>query len=470
MDDISRPRSVPDPTLLLFLMAGTLVCALLVADPTARIALVCLGLLPMGIWLFRLLATVPAAGTALLVVAAAVPRGAVDIGGLNVRPEHVAVALLCLALPLLMKRRLSENVAWVFADYLLAVYVGLNILSSLVMSPDPPQTLKWSMQQTLAILPYFFLRVLVNDEQKLRWAFRAFLVVGTLAAAYGLTAYYSNLFFGTSFGVDVEQYGTLPATYGSQYEANVLGAYCGAYSVAMLAMYLQEKRRIYLVGYGITLAGMTISLSRGALGATVIGLLVLAYCARRMGLLHWRAIRSITLATACMALVILPVLAQQYAERLSTIDVADPSADENTALRLVQIMTAVDDILQSPVMGNGTASFQLFTRGTTTASGEAPAWIANSELRILHDTGVVGFLAFVLFLGSLVRQSRKRLKRVSDPILRALLVSMVVYCISFQATEGTMLAFTWVHLGLIGCALGLAKAANGKLSATEHFS
>jgi hypothetical protein len=29
----------------------------------------------------------------------------------------------------------------------------------------------------------------------------------------------------------------------------------------------------------------------------------------------------------------------------------------------------------------------------------------------------------------------------------------VVYCVAFQATEGTILAFTWVHLGLIGCAV-----------------
>jgi len=411
--------------------------------------------------MFQWLTTSAEAGIALLVVAAAIPRGSVDVGGLNVRPEHVAAGLLCLAIPLLLKRWPQQAAVWIYADYALAAYVGLNILSSLVVSPAPPQTLKWSMQQLLAILPYFFLRVLAADERGIRRAFRAFLVVGALAAAYGVIAYYSNFLFNTEFGVEVGQYGTIPATYGTQFEANILGAYCGAFSVAMLAMYLQEKRRIYLLGYGITLAGMAVSLSRGALGATFIGLVLLAYCARKMGSLNWQAVRSIAVATICVGIIVLPVLASRYSERLSTLDVADPTADENTLIRVVQFEAAVDDFVTSPVLGNGTASFQLlFMRETAEIDigGENP-WIANTELRILHDTGVIGFAAFVLFVGALVRQARRRLKHASDPVLLALLVSAAVYAVSFQVTEGTILAFPWVHLGLIACAASVPTSS-----------
>jgi hypothetical protein len=31
----------------------------------------------------------------------------------------------------------------------------------------------------------------------------------------------------------------------------------------------------------------------------------------------------------------------------------------------------------------------------------------------------------------------------------------VVYAITFQATEGTLLEFFWVHIGLIGCAIAV---------------
>ncbi|HEV1995867.1 MAG TPA: hypothetical protein VGR03_16155 [Candidatus Acidoferrum sp.] len=468
MSSLSPSRTVPDPTPVLFLIAIALALTPLIADESARWWLVGAALLPVGLWMFQWLTVSAEAGIALLVVAAAIPRGSVDIGGLNVRPEHIAAGLLCLAIPLLLKRRTQQPAVWIYADYALAAYVGLNILSSLVVSPAPPQTLKSSMQQLLAILPYFFLRVLADDERRFRRAFRAFLVVGALAAAYGVIAYYSNFLFDTEFGVEVGQYGAIPATYGTQFEANILGAYCGAFSVAMLAMYLQEKRRIYLLGYGITLVGMAVSLSRCDLGATFIGLALLAYCARKMGLLNWKVLRSIAVATLCVGIFSLPVLAPRYSERLSTLDVADPTADENTLFRFVQFAAAVDDFVASPLLGNGTASFQLlFMRETAEIDiGTETPWIANTELRILHDTGVIGFAAFVLFVGALVRQARRRLKRVSDPVLLALLVSAAVYAVSFQVTEGTILAFTWVHLGLIACAVAV-PISSGSYSVAE---
>jgi hypothetical protein len=335
-----------------------------------------------------------------------------------------------------------------------------------VASPAPLQTLRWSLQQTLAILPYFFLRLLAADQRRFRWAFRAFLIVGALEAAYGLLAYYSNLLLATEFGVGVDFYGTLTATYGTQFEPNLFAACCGAFAVAMLAMFLTERRRIYLVGYGVTLAGMAVGLSRGALGATLIGLLVLAYCARRMRLLDGQVLRSVAVATLCVGIVILPIVTAAYSERLSTVDVADPTADENTFVRVVQFSVAVDDFFARPLLGNGTASFQLlYAQADAMDIGTETPWIANTELRILHDTGVIGFATFVLFLAALYRQARRRLRHASDPVLFALLVSAVVYLVSFQATEGTILAFTWVHLGMIACAVALAAAGERNAAA-----
>ncbi len=87
MASLSRPRPlVPDPTLLLFLMAGLLVWAPLVTDEMTRIVLICVAVLPLGLWLFTWLASSAEAGIALLVVASAIPRGSVDIGGVNVIP------------------------------------------------------------------------------------------------------------------------------------------------------------------------------------------------------------------------------------------------------------------------------------------------------------------------------------------------------------------------------------------------
>jgi O-antigen ligase len=111
-------------------------------------------------------------------------------------------------------------------------------------------------------------------------------------------------------------------------------------------------------------------------------------------------------------------------------------------------------------MGGGTSSFQLaFDWQSLGEDWEEQGWIGNTEMRVLHDTGIVGLAVFVAFLLLLYRQSRKVLKSESSPELVALLASAVVYCVSFQATEGTLLAFSWVHLGLIGCAISIFAAS-----------
>ena len=54
-------------------------------------------------------------------------------------------------------------------------------------------------------------------------------------------------------------------------------------------------------------------------------------------------------------------------------------------------------------------------------------------------------------LGCLVPQ------RHAAPELLGLLFAAVLYSISFQATEGTFMGFCWIHLGLIACAVSLAR-------------
>jgi len=157
---------------------------------------------------------------------------------------------------------------------------------------------------------------------------------------------------------------------------------------------------------------------------------------------------------------VLPAVAPQYIERFNTVDIGEPAMDPNTLTRVVQVSTAFDEVTKHPFMGGGTSSFQLaFDWQSLGEDWEEQGWIGNTEMRVLHDTGIVGLAVFVAFLLLLYRQSRKVLKSESSPELVALLASAVVYCVSFQATEGTLLAFSWVHLGLIGCAISIFVAS-----------
>jgi len=458
----SSTASIPNPTPLLFLITATVV--LLWPDASGVTALLVAAAIAVPIAAFWL--SYSAAGAIVaLIIASSAPRLFVEVGGLKARPEHFVCGILCISIFFLWKKR-SQPVQWIWPDYLLIAYAALNLFTSLFMSIEPRQTIKWALQQVLIILTYFFLRVLIQDRKDLRKAFMALLVVGAVAVAYGIICFYSNLLFGTEFGMTIGQYGDTPAPYGLQYEANLLGSTSGALSVMMLIMYLYERRRRFLVGFALAFAGMAISLSRGALGATVIGLGAVAIFGLRKGLLRRQVVMNVGKATLCALLVVLPAVVPQYTERFNTMDIGEPAVDPNTLTRIVQVSSAFEEVLKHPVLGGGTSSFQLeFDWQSLGEEWEEQGWIGNTEMRVLHDTGIVGLVIFIGFLVSLSRRSKRVLKLEPNPMLIALLASALVYCISFQATEGTLLAFSWVHLGLIGCAiviLAASKAGDGK--------
>lgn len=452
----SSTASIPNPTPLLFLIAAT--ALLLWPDASGTTALLVAAAVAVPIAVFWM--SYSAAGAIIaLVIGSAAPRLYVEIGGLKARPEHVICGVLCISILFLRKKR-SQPIQWIWPDYLLMAYAALNLFSSLFMSIDPRQTVKWALQQVLIILSYFFLRVLVEDRAALHKAVMTLLAVGAATVAYGIVCFYSNLLFGTEFGMTIGQYGDTSAPYGLQYEANLLGSYSGALCVMMLVMYLYDHRRRFLVGFALAFAGMAISLSRGALGATFIGFSAVAIFGFKKLLLTREVRAKLSKATFCALLVVLPAVVPQYAGRFSTIDIGEPTVDPNTLTRVVQVTSAFDEVLKHPMLGGGTSSFQLtFDWQSLGEEWEDQGWIGNTEMRVLHDTGIVGLVVFGAFLVSLYRRSRKVLKLESNPELVALLASALVYCVSFQATEGTLLAFSWVHLGLIGCAISIFFAS-----------
>lgn len=463
MESRSVIRDVPDPTPWLFALAAAVACGIWFVDkgPTQVVILV-LAVAPVVAAFVYFLGANLYVGTIFLIAATAMPRVSVDVSGLNARPEHVLAGLLCLTLPWAWNPR-KGKIEWLRADSLLAGYMAMNLVSSWFMSVDPKQTTKWALQQLLAIAPYFLLRIAAGREETFRKAFRALLIIGALEGLYAIVAIYANRLFGAGFGLSTDQYEGIPAVYGTQYEPNLLGSYCAACTVMMAVMYLKQKNRWYLIGYMLSFSGMAVSFARASVlaYAAVISLLLLVGLYQRW--IDWPTLRRLVLATVIVGAVLSPLLVSSYLERFSTVQVSDVTADPNTFTRAVQLAIGVEQFLNHPILGNGTASFQLlFDWQSLGPDWEAQGWLGNTEIRVLHDTGIVGFALFTAFLFSLGLAARKILRRMEAPELLALLVACGIYLLTFQATEGTILGFSWVHLGLIGC--GITAYTAGKES------
>lgn len=457
MRPLASAVAPPDPTPLIFCLV-ILSALLWSADAGWASFLPILVVLVPSVIYFLATNLTFAAGA--LIATAAMSRYFVLISGLKARPEHIAIGLLLLALPFWIKSGIRVR-PWIAADYLLALYVALNFFSSAFASPSPSQTLRWATQQTAAILPYFIARFVASTPHRFQRVFNIFLCIGVAEAAYATVAFFSNLTFGTSYGIELGQYGTIPGTYGTFYEANLLGSYCGACFVALLTMYFAHRRTIYLSGMCITFAAAAISLSRGALLATVLGTILAFYWGWRQRIIQKKALRNVVLTLSGVTLLLTPALYSLYQQRLSTVDVSDITADDTIGGRIVTSAIALDDVAAHPVLGTGTSSFQLTFDYSQVDPNVESGWIGNTELRVLHDTGAVGLAVLALFLLKLFLPARKLLNTGFHPSLLALLLGGTVYCFSFQSTEGTLLAFPWVHAGLIASAISIQQRRSG---------
>jgi O-antigen ligase len=408
----------------------------------------------------------PYGALAVLITASVMPRLSVEIGGWNARPEHLAAFLVLLMFLFQRLVHKSPRISFTLADLMVAAYLVWNYISSAWMSPDPKSTLRWALLNNLVVLPYFLIRFLVTDERTLRWVFRAFLVVGIAECAFAILVFVAKHFFTVPFGTEANQYvGGLGGVYGTQYEPNLLGSYASCLAVIFLVFYFLSSRKSRWLVFGaiVSLGALLASLSRAASIAFVLVSALLLLIGIRAGLISLGKILPIVLI---LSLCIAPFAVTGGRNLLSRFSLmsAEGADDPETMGRIVAIEAAFEDIAQHPVVGNGTASFQLLADAKQLPIlGDRP-WVGNSPVRILHDTGIIGLLlmaAIVALIGRNVWKVAAVSENQAKHIAYALAAGCLVYAITFLATEGTMLSFFWVHLGLLASACSFLNPRGG---------
>jgi O-antigen ligase len=394
-----------------------------------------------------------------MVIASLMPRITIGLGGWNVRPEHYVVGLVSLVLCVRWLKGERSQIRWNGADKLLIAYVAWNYITSALMSPDPKMTLRWALLTNLVILPYWLVRYLVSDERTLRWMFKVFVVVGITESAYAVISFISQRLFGTSFGVEVGQYGAFGGTYGTQVEANLLGSYAGCLAIILLVLYFSSDRRPAWLFGGIVLAtaALIVSLARAALISFAFVSIVLLFLGVRRGFVRPG---KLLLPGLALALFLLPIAVSgggNFTERFT--DLSEQGIEDKTTMgRIMTLSAAIQDIPRHPLFGTGAGSFALTLQDERVLSilGEFRPWIGNTVIRILHDTGMLGLILFGLVAVSIAKQAKRAIAYGAYRTeIIALLAGCLIYAIAFMSADGTILAFFWVHLGILASAVVL---------------
>jgi O-antigen ligase len=400
----------------------------------------------------------PYGALVVLIAASAMPVFFVEVFGWKARPEHFAGALVAVAVAIWLavsKRRLRLN----NLDYWIITYVAINFISSAFESSAPSATLRWALQNSLAVLPYFLIRLLVRDLEALEKAFRVLLAVGVAESAYAILCYVSHLLFGSTTGISIGQYFSgISAPYGSMYEPNLFGAYAGCCAVMLLSLYLLGggNRSSYMACFLIASLASVLSFSRAALLALVIVISWIFWKARSAKSAGHHRLATVALAAALVVVIAVSPLGAILWERFNNL-YYEGLTEETAVSRFIVVQEALQEIPGHALFGSGTASFNLsfdWARYVPEWTDVQTTWIGNTPLRILHDVGLLGLTAFLGFFVSVWWKIRTGLRSGSGQvrILFALWAGTLLYGISFQSTDGSILAFTWVHLGFLASA------------------
>jgi len=413
------------------------------------------------------------AALVLLLFGVSIEQPAFNVAGMTIKPEQVAL----MALWLLAGRRLISSGRLRGARLLLwtVPYCAVLLAASLLNAPDRETALRHTGLVILITSAAWLAYGLADTEARLALAVRwlvglalaeAVLTFGVLALAWRWVPP------GAQTGL-----GGIAVPNGTLWEPNLLGSYLAAGGVLALAALLSAGSRRWAVllagGLSLIIAALGLSLARAAWLGFAAGVVVLCvgYVALRgRGIqLPGTARRNASLAVLAAVLagvfligvapVVFPGTASSFRNRVA-LGSYDPQTDPSLRARAGTLQQAIPGIVAHPIVGNGAGSF-----GTTYQDSKGnPGWVANLELHVLYDSGLVGLVCWLVGIGGLVWLAISWLRRATGAppglqhLTLGLLAALAGLLVAFQATEGSWLAFPWIYVGLLAGAVSMVSA------------
>jgi hypothetical protein len=396
----------------------------------------------------------------LLILTATLDRFTYRVGPLDLRAEQVAALLALLALAVTAVR--GRDWSWLrpnLAEAAILAWLALNLVSSLLASPDRLLSIKVLAVYAISSLGLFLPRRVLSDrgsvtglETVVTWL----LVVMATEAAYSTLIYLLHA-LGPTISVGINPASGYLGAYGTLWEQNVLGGFCAAGVVAW--SYLAPRRLPGAwAGIAACIGGLVDSVTRAAWLATVAVValgFILPGSRRRLDLK--------TLARGAAGGLVL-IVATLVATRLGrynyslpgTVGPTGPSVGGPSFLtailnrvdllgRFNQVPLVWSDIRDHVLLGRGTAAFEALHQYHS-----IPEHLASLPLNLLDGSGFIGLALFVAF-GVVV--TVRAWARRANGLVHALGQLALVLVITNLSTETLELMIGWLLIGLLLAAI-----------------
>jgi len=385
----------------------------------------------------------------LLIATTLIVRYTFPLARLDIRPEQVA-ALLAAAV-LVVDRLRRRDFAWLrptSVELLLAAWFVIGLVSSVLEAPSRADSFKvlalFVVSSLAMVLPP---RLVGRDRKALDQVVRWLLLAVAAESLYAVLAYLLHL-LGPTLSLSVNLATGHLNGFGTLWEPNVLGAVAGAGALAWTFLGKQHFARPWM-GIAVCLLACAISFTRAAwLAVIFVFILTLILPVRKRV-----DFRQIWAAGAIMvvAIPVLFVIDKVGTGKFTTGTFSNAVTNGTDVLgRLYQFRTSFSDLKHSPILGGGIDSY-----GQRHILAGAPEHLANLELSVVNDTGVLGLLVFVAFMVALVVVAWRHR---GDLTVLGLSAMLLVLAITNQATETLELMITWLLIGLLLAAVRVAQS------------
>jgi O-antigen ligase len=279
----------------------------------------------------------------------------------------------------------------------------------------------------------------------------------------GLAIFYAG---GSAWGITrVDTLRGFPAIQGLAYEHDIYGSTCAAGALAFIVLWREKSallsRRAGIAGVWLCLAGLVLSLSRGAWIGFLAGLGLLLFTTPRAR----RSLMAFAVAGG-LALIVIGLGAWYFGPSTELAGVGSSTAatvgaqaaqslnftTSTGARRITEWKGALREVVASPILGLGTNSWGQ-RHFESTLQGPIPAFLGNWLIRTLYDSGAVGvvlllwFLWFVAWPGKAVRDAREGTGD-SPSIARAFVFASAGLLVCYLATDALLLIWPWLLFGL----------------------
>lgn len=405
---------------------------------------------------------------AVLALATLVQRWSITVAGLTVLPSELVVTVFALRAFALRKRSPLGKAEWI-----LAAFLGLQVITSWLNAPDVHHSLLAAGLLGFGALAYVATVVAVSDRDRLRVASRWFLGFVAVAAASGIALLAAHYVSSFAWGITrVDTLRGFPAIQGFAHEHNVFGSTCAAGALAFIVLWRERiplfSARISSACAWILLAGLLLSLSRGAWVGFGAGLAAYSLAKPRTGrslLAFGVSSCVVALMLAATATAVGPSARIAYTGGQTAVTIGSQASaalsfsTSTGARRLVEWKGALHEVQSSPLVGLGTNSWG-DRHLEQTRFGSIPAFLGNWLIRTLYDSGVIGlglllwFLSWIAWPGSQVRRARGE----SAGVARAFVFASVALLVAYLATDALLLIWPWLLFGLARSARRLASA------------